>query len=39
MALVITSSQLAENLQQGGYLCQELIWQHFVGFTVKNEPS
>ena len=34
----LTSGQLAENIQQGGYKCQELIWQPFVGFTAKNDP-
>ena len=34
----LISGQLAENVQQSGYQCQELNWQQFVGFTAKNDP-
>ena len=36
----LTSGQLAENMQQGGWmLIQELIWQHFWGLKLRiNNP-
>jgi len=34
---LLKGSQLAESLQQVGYCCQKLIWQHFLEVTAKND--